>query len=401
MAETIEGGTAPSNAGLATLVGRPVALAEALLRVELAGAPLLDIGYSTFTTDTDDGFGTIELPVVLGDVGRLSDGLIGYFGPIVPGESYDLGTFYTQGSDGTTPGIVPPATDTVALTPTPRVGAAVPPDLTPDTRTVLMLLDPKAGVHATTGVLPTAELELPADLVGGALSTLDMSFLIAPVLAGAAELAIPTPVQPGYAVSWVQEGQTETGDLTWLVTPEIGDPGGRVVWPYTPQSVREGWLRLNPLVLDFQLADSNGRPVVHAGVANTLTLTVTNAGRRDATFRSGPAVPEGVSAEGSIFYVHLGALVTAADAPAVVFSATGWSFTPFTDPRLGPYWAVTATADVTVPAGRALTFQISALTVTSTAARAQVPFDYYGVDGLDDGVSVDSVAVLTTTAIAR
>jgi len=402
MADTIEGGTPPSNAGMATLVGHPVALAESLLRVELAGAPMLDVGYSAFTTDTDDGFGSIELPVVLGDLGRMGDGLIGYFGPITPGGSYDFSTFYTQGTDGSTAGIVRPATDTISLTPTPRVDQPVPPPLAADTRTVLMLLDPTVAVHATTGVLPTAELWLPADLVGDALSTLDMSFYTAPILAGASELAIPTPSQQGYAVSWVEEGRTDEGALTWLVTPEVGDPAGRVLWPYTPQTVREGWLRMNPLVLEFHLADTSGQPVVQGGQANNLTLTLLNAGRRDATFRAGGAVPEGVQASGSIFYLHLGSLVDAADADSVTITAPGWAFTPYASTKLGSYWAATpATADIVVPAGGAITFQIDALTVTSTAARAHVPFDYYGVDGLDDGVYVEIVAVQAAHAIAR
>jgi hypothetical protein len=397
MADTIAGGTPPSNAGMATLVGRPVALAETLLRVELQGAPMLDIGFGAFENDTDDGLGGIKLPVVLGDLGRLSDGLIGFFAPVVPGGTYDLHTFYTQAADGTTSGIVVPAPDTVSLQPTPRVGGPIPPDVAPDTRTVLMLLDPAAPVHATAGVLPTAALGLAADQVADALSTLDMSFFAAPVLGGAAELAMPTPVQPGYGVSWVEEGRTERGALTWLVTPEIADAAGRVVWPYTPQTVREGWLRLNPLVLEFHLAGVGGQPVVRAGRANDLTLTVRNAGRRDATFRSCSAVPESVEATGSIFYVHLGALLAPADAATVTFTAAGWSFTPFSDRRYGIYWAATPAADVTVPAGGALSIQIGALTVTSTAARAHVPFDYYGVDGLDDGVAVEIVAVQTAT----
>ena len=404
MADTIAGGTPPSNAGMATLVGRPVALAETLLRVELYGASMLDIGFEAFRTDTDDGLGGIELPVVLGDLGRLSDGLNGFFGPIAPGGTYDLGTFYTQAADGKTSGIVVPATDAVSLRPTPQVGQPVPPDLASDARTVLMLLDPAAAVHATSGVLPTAALSLPADQVSSALSTLAMSFFTAPVLGGAAELALPTPAQTGYAVSWVEEGRTEQDALTWLVTPEVADPAGRVMWPYTPQTVREGWLRLNPLVLEFHLAGIGGQPVVQAGKANDLTLTILNAGRRDATFRGCSAVPEGVAASGSIFYVHLGALLAPADISVVTFSATGWSFTPFSDKRYGAYWAATPTTDVTVPAGGALKVQIGALRVTSTAARAHVPFDYYGVDGVDDGVCAEIVAVQAATvqtAIAR
>jgi len=115
-------------------------------------------------------------------------------------------------------------------------------------------------------------------------------------------------------------------------------------------------------------------------------------------------VPEGIAASGSVFYVHLGALLAPADISLVTFSAAGWSFTPFSDKRYGAYWAATPTTDVTVPAGGALKVQIGALRVTSTAARAHVPFDYHGVDGVDDGVAVEIVAVQAATvqtAIAR
>ncbi len=274
--ETIQPGPLPTDSDLAVLVGRPIALVQAAVRLELQGAAMLDLSAHALGTDSDAGLTGVQFPVVLGDLADLSDGLIGYFkqaaaarpgpgpepghppaprthtvvegdnlwdiaarylgdgerwheiyalnegkpqpdggrltdpnliqpgwvlvlppsdapppppaapqppakppppaSPPGPGAGYDLTTFYSQGagpgflSQGAagataTSAVVRPAQDTLCVTPTPPPdpdGAHEPPDLTPYTQKVLMLMDPRTQVHATTGILPTATLELPA-----------------------------------------------------------------------------------------------------------------------------------------------------------------------------------------------------------------------------------------------
>ena len=236
--------------------------------------------------------------------------------PASPGAGYNLTTFYSAAADpaflsqdarpAATSAAVAPAQDTLCVTPTPPLdpdGAHEPPDLTPYTQKVLMLMDPRGQVHATTGILPTATLQLPPGQSQAATSTLDLSFFTAPVLRGAGALAIPVPRQNGYALSYIEQDRDDQGRPEWVITPQITAPSGDAVraytpqitapsagavWAYTPQQVREGWLRLNPIVLQFTLTNPDGNPVVQAGQPNALTLTVTNLARQAVTFRHGP-----------------------------------------------------------------------------------------------------------------
>lgn len=380
-----------TDTGLVALVGRPVALAQAALRLEVEGRPLRDLGWDAMSErDTDDGLTKVELPVVLGNLRRLADGLIGYFKQ--SGEEYDLATFYSQGAAaGASRGVVPPRQDTLSLRVTPTLDGGEQ-----RTERVLMLLDPRGAVHATTGYLPTASLALPPDQVNGALSTLDLSFFTAPVLRGDGGLALPIPQEPGFQTSWVEQVRLDDDVRAWSVTPEIDQPAGRAVWSYTPQQITEGWLRLNPVLLSFDLLDAEEKPIVVAGRANALTLHVVNRSRRQIAFDPGAPVPEGTAPAGSVFYVHLGRLVAEADVAQISFSAPGWTFQCFDSPRYGAYWAAAPAARVALAPDRGLEIAVTNLLVAADATEGRVFFDYYAIDGLNDGIFADALAVQTT-----
>jgi hypothetical protein len=398
--DTVEPGDLPTNSGLAALVGRPVALAQAALRLEVDGHPYLNLWWDYLGQDTDNGFTGVQFPVVLGNLARLDDGLIGYFRQATPNGPYDLAHFYSQGADEAGGGGVDrPTQDTLCVTATPPVDTSEPPDLGPFTQKVLMLVDPRAQVHATTGVLPTAALSLPPDQTQASLASLDFSFFTAPVLRGVSGLTLPTPVESGYQLSWVEQSKA-SGALAWDVTPEIDTPSSQAVWAYTPQRLSEGWLRLNPVLLDFDLTDADGKPVVTGGMPNTLTLTVTNKATRSIAFRPGATVPEGTAPTGSLFYLHLGALVAQPDVPLISLSAPGWSFELFTSAQYGAYWAAAPQTGVVLDAGTSLAIAVTNLVPLATASQAQVYFDYYEIDGMSDGVYVDVLAVQTAPRTA-
>lgn len=384
-----------STSMLGVLIGRPVALVEASLRLEVDGYTATDQGWAcvdvknkTFIV-TDDGTSAVRFPVVLGDLDRLDDGLIGFFtGPA--GGAYDLQTFYTRGAPkSNTQGVVQPKQSTVEVTIAPADDGK-PNGGRAGSRRVLMVLDPRAPVHAETGVLPTRALAVPADLTAGALAVLQTTFLAAPVLRGRTQLALPVPNEPGFDVSWVQE----TYGPHWVVTPQIGTVSGLAVWAYSPQRLVEGWLRLNPEVLTFELLDANNQPVVIAKSANALALTITNHKPAPITLVPGTTVPEGTKPSGSVFYVHFGALATPAAVAAAVLSAAGWRFTLLQDARYGTYWAATPLETIRLPAGGTIAVSLTNLVVAADAPpRAPVSFDYYAVGGIDDGVSNDVLSV--------
>ena len=97
--------TAPINpnseAGVATLVGRPVALVQVSLLLELHGTTAFNQSFNTLDQshnlyiDTDNGLGAVQFPLVLGDLSQIDDGLVGYFKQNNTG-AYVTSTFYSQ-----------------------------------------------------------------------------------------------------------------------------------------------------------------------------------------------------------------------------------------------------------------------------------------------------------------
>jgi hypothetical protein len=230
------------------------------------------------------------------------------------------------------------------------------------------------------------------------MSVLDLSFFTSPVLRGASALSIPTPRESGFALSFIGQGHDSGGALEWVVIPEIDPPSDDAVWAYTPQQVLEGWLRLNPIVVSFALTNAEGKPAVQAGKPNALTLTVTNNARRTVRLVHGAPVAEGAPPSGSIFYVHCGTLVAQADVGKIAFSAPGWTFQSFSSPQYGAYWAAAPAADVVLADGAGVAIAVTGLVPSPPGAQAQVSFDYYAIDGVDDGVFAD---VLTVQAAQR
>ncbi|CAE6875710.1 hypothetical protein R69746_08764 [Paraburkholderia aspalathi] len=272
---------------------------------------------------------------------------------------------------------------------------------------LLMLIDPRAPVHATTGILPTQSLSIPPDISAAAVSRLEMSFPIAPILRPASlqmpltpkaapvgRLALPIPREPGYAVSFLEQDQGDGGP-NWITVSDIGKPPGGAVWNYTPQTLTEGWLRLNPTLLSFDLLNSHGKALVVGGQTQLVTLRVTNRKPASITFiPPGKFLPEGEPlVNGSIVYLHFGALVDQSNVAGMTLSAAGWSFHVFQDDIYGHYWAATPTAQAILMPGQSFDIQISGLTAVSNAVQAQLHADYYGVGGVSDGVFADLVTI--------
>ena len=393
-----------SGAGMAVLVGRPVALVQASLLLELQGITAYDQTWNTLIPgqefqDTDDGLSGVKFPAVVGDIDRLDDGLVGYFKQGVDG-SYDLTTFYSEAAlaEANT-GVVQPAITNVLLTPNSTPEGQLP-SVTAGEQKLLMLMDPRAGIHLTTGILPTQYIEIPptqyADILGG----LDMTFLTTPVLRPVPGLALPLGAESGYTWSWVEETPDGKGGSEWLITPNIVPPTANALWQYTPQQVTEGWLRLNPDVLTFTLSDANGKSSVQGGAVNALTLTLTNQRQSDITFNPGVLANEGTPPTGSVFYIHFGALVDPARVAAIQLSAAGWSFKALQDAQYGSYWAATPVSAVTLPARQPLIINVANVNAVNNASQAQVYFDYYDVQGINDGVDIAIVAIQTSTPSA-
>lgn len=384
------------GAGYAWLIGRPIAIAQADLRFDLGGMEALNQSFDTIDSNgnydqTGNGITEMELPVELGSLDQLDDGLIGYFLPKAGGGT-DYATFYCEAAGGN--GVTAPEQDTLTLTATPKVDGNSPPDLTGGATRVVMLVEPHAPVHATTGIVPTQKLELPPDLVADVLSNIELWFRAAPVLRGESML-IPTPKIQGFDCSFVEGFKTADGTAYWSVDSQLQTPTGGAVWGYSPQTINEGWLRFNQQNLLFTLANADGKQILAGGAPNnSLTLTVTNAKPGDMTFVPSDTPLEGQAPSGSVLYIHLGAAVAAGDVAKASFSADGWTFKPLNDAQHGHYWAATpSSANVELKAQQTLTIKVDNLIVQNGITRSSLGYDYFNVTGTSDGVFTQTITI--------
>ncbi|HBF35137.1 TPA: hypothetical protein DDW35_11310, partial [Candidatus Sumerlaeota bacterium] len=235
------------NNGLAVLVGRPLALTRAVLNMETSGNVL---PLSQADTDADAPYPSdinnnnyiyknrmatsgaklenVQFPVRLGDLANLDDGLVGY---LIESGSSDTPytTLYAPAASGSGKNnVVQPTSTTVQLT----LNATTPITLT-------LLVDPRAGVHATTGVLPVANLQIPMDQYGQAMRSMAMTFFTHPMLQGAQGLVVPLPQESGLAWNWIFP------DAEYPISLQANAANQNANWGFTPQTVLEGWLQLS------------------------------------------------------------------------------------------------------------------------------------------------------------
>ena len=231
---------------LSVLIGQPLAIARAVVGLESQGgvAPLNQSDTSAdapFSKDVSTGLykyperqaassaklETIEIPLRLGNLAHIDDGMIGFF--IDGNEAKEpYGVFYAPAARRGAGGVAPPTAQTLTVT------------LNQKPRSVTLLMDPRAPIHATSGILPVAELSIPPDQYVPAMSQLEMTFFTHPVLQGADGLKVPLPLESGYEWSWVQPGFTDPIPLAARAGSEVAKFG------YTPQTLLEGYTELSP-----------------------------------------------------------------------------------------------------------------------------------------------------------
>lgn len=239
---------------LGALMGNPMVLTQTAISLTQKGLPYVALDQQTypawdksgkqFTLDAahyipynpenfnQAGIPDLEVPVRIGtaevrktggtSIPYFDDGVVGYFLP------EDLDTFYTPvdiaDSDGIT-SVAKPGSHPLRLTPN---GPAA---------TLTTLMDPRAAVHATTGLLPVKSLKIPADQYSKILDQLEITFLTAPLLVSQTPPAIPLPAEKDFSWSWV-----EVGADAQALRPAQGVTDA--VFPTTPQHMVDGWLKL-------------------------------------------------------------------------------------------------------------------------------------------------------------
>lgn len=109
----------------------------------------------------------------MGESALRHDGLIGYF----LGNRYDQFHVVHMPTQGTIQPVVPPYLQLIQ--PDNFINLSCQPT---SAAYITMLIDPRASVHATTGILPIKMIELPARYVNPALANMSISLHVGPLL---------------------------------------------------------------------------------------------------------------------------------------------------------------------------------------------------------------------------
>lgn len=253
---TVEAGAPRVDEDLAVLVGRPLAVVRAELSLRLDGIALTrQDWWATFDVPHDQppqpgtapvalggddgGLGTLTWPVRLGDQGLRDDGLIGLFLD-VPGDPVATwGTFRAVNRPGdATSGYVKQSGTEVEH---PRLRfvddlTERDPTKTDEVIRMTLVLDPRAAVHAFTGLLPVTTLQVPDRFTKPALRAIAYLFRAGPILTPPDELRIPRPHE--------RRGQWSWFDRALGTTVPVAPSDQNATLPATPPRAVEGWLKL-------------------------------------------------------------------------------------------------------------------------------------------------------------
>jgi hypothetical protein len=243
------------DVALSVLIGRPLAIARTVHSLSSAGGVLPVSQANTSASDalaqtvgngryeyaerqahTCAGLDRVVFPVRLGELTDVDDGLVAFL-PEAAGASPYTTMYSPAAPEAGANGVVCPRPDTIELT------------LNGPALTFTTIIDPRAPVHVTTGVLPTVSLQIPPDQYMRAMHQLAVSFTTRPVLRDQRELKLPLPSETGFAWWWVPPGQPPA---------PLGATGApdAPVYGYSPQRLLEGWLELvrNPDTTDSEPA---------------------------------------------------------------------------------------------------------------------------------------------------
>lgn len=235
---------------VAGLVGRPVAVVRATLRLETpddvdevqvtapGGAPARRAAFAALAEEL--------VPVRIGELGRSDDAVLGFFvdddytrfhvvDRVVASAALAGGRH--TGHLGLLGGVPEPdpivhpyleLEDTLLVRPGRTVRL-----------TVLML--PAGKMHLTSGILPRKAVELADTWVTPGLVRVVPSLRIGPVLVDPAEIRLPNVASLGGGGVFTRR----TGPLTWRDDPILASTTNAYL-PPVPHEVQEGWIRVDP-----------------------------------------------------------------------------------------------------------------------------------------------------------
>ncbi len=232
------------DVSLSILIGRPLAIVRTVCALDTAGGVLPASQANTSADDalaqavserwydyrlrqryTSANVDRIAFPLRLGDLTDIDDGLVAFLPEGDTPQPYSI-VYSAAAPPGGDPKVLVPGPDAVTL------------KLNGDPWFATALVDPRAPVHFTTGMLPAATLQIPPDQYALAMAQLAVTFTTRPVLRDMRALRLPLPDEAGLQWAWI----AADGHATPLPPPASGDTP---IYGYGPQTLLEGWLDLS------------------------------------------------------------------------------------------------------------------------------------------------------------
>jgi len=223
------------NPNLALLMGKPLALVRAAIRLELDGRAARDQGWNV----SGDGTGGIEsmaFPLRLGDRREWKglwlgeDGLAGFY------VNLDYTRFYpASGLEGDE------RAGYLEYGKEPVISIGKPLELT-------LLMDPSRGVCVTSGIVPRSIFHLPYGDVTETLENKQVMFFTGPLLSTGDEIRMPQPADIYGQWSWTHHPEVKVWREENITDSQKEE--GRFF--DRPLQIAEGWLKLITAPLEIR-----------------------------------------------------------------------------------------------------------------------------------------------------
>lgn len=213
--------TSRQHITMALPVGYPVAIVKASCKLELKDLPAQYQGWDWETYDAS--FSNVKFPVYLGDVRSKTNGLAGYF----------LQGDYTRFN-------MPYAYDKPQAHAYFVNNASLPVAAAQDGIDMIVLMDPRMSLPVNCGILPSASYELPGHLIDQAIESIQLSFLVNPLITPVKDVQLPLAALAEKEWRWVTVSKERTA--SWK--EQVLDKAMKGVLTFEPLRITEGWLKL-------------------------------------------------------------------------------------------------------------------------------------------------------------
>lgn len=182
---------------------KPLAIVKAQLDLQIQGGGETDKSWSALKLDldkhrrSDRDYLKVQFPIKLGEYNNLDDGLVGYW-QVSGASSLPADGYFPQSDMSDVEGFIDGANfdksegDFVDQIRGEGV-ANLTQSLEENPLTVLLLMDPDAAVHATTGIVPKKSLYLSPEYYRDVVGNIRSRYFMAPLLTQAQQTTLPLP----------------------------------------------------------------------------------------------------------------------------------------------------------------------------------------------------------------